>query len=309
MADPIIIVDGQGTEHEFPAGFDPAKAASIVRQASAPPAPSPLERVWGAIRHPMTSVVPSLAGHDDAPVTLGDLRSDPMGSLRRAGRILGTDATTPALVASVAAPFVLPGGIRAVAKLPVREPLGAALQAGGKAMQHPVRLPGKMVQALGKRISGESAPPAPADPNAAPDIAGFERYPRPEPAQAGPPSSKSTTSAGFTSENVDSRISGYEPVARVRTPGQAAAPWEERNLLDKFGGSARIPTSAELELVQRLGQPSDAEMQMAISHRNAGTRWPTPAVSHVPTPPGSALNTAMEEAVQQAVRRKVHAKR
>jgi hypothetical protein len=36
MDDPVVIVDDQGTEHEFPAGFDPKTAAAIVRAKSAP---------------------------------------------------------------------------------------------------------------------------------------------------------------------------------------------------------------------------------------------------------------------------------
>jgi hypothetical protein len=35
--EPIIIVDDTGTEHEFPAGFDPVRAAGIVRAASEGP--------------------------------------------------------------------------------------------------------------------------------------------------------------------------------------------------------------------------------------------------------------------------------
>jgi len=38
MADPIVIRDAAGTEHEFPAGFDPVKAGEIVRQQTTPPA-------------------------------------------------------------------------------------------------------------------------------------------------------------------------------------------------------------------------------------------------------------------------------
>lgn len=37
----IIIVDASGTEHEFPPGFDPKKAAGIVRQQTAAPAAAP----------------------------------------------------------------------------------------------------------------------------------------------------------------------------------------------------------------------------------------------------------------------------
>lgn len=38
MADePVIIVDAKGTEHEFPAGFDPQRAAAIVRGQSQTP--------------------------------------------------------------------------------------------------------------------------------------------------------------------------------------------------------------------------------------------------------------------------------
>lgn len=39
MAD-IVIVDPSGAEHHFPEGFDPVRAAGIVRQSLAPPAPA-----------------------------------------------------------------------------------------------------------------------------------------------------------------------------------------------------------------------------------------------------------------------------
>jgi len=43
MADPqkVVIVDGQGTRHVFPAGFDPVKAGQIVREQTESAAPAP----------------------------------------------------------------------------------------------------------------------------------------------------------------------------------------------------------------------------------------------------------------------------
>ena len=37
MADPLIIVDADGLEHEFPAGFDPIQAARIIARNKANP--------------------------------------------------------------------------------------------------------------------------------------------------------------------------------------------------------------------------------------------------------------------------------
>jgi len=41
MAEPIVIVDSDGTEHEFPAGFDPKRAAMIVRSKTTSYTPDP----------------------------------------------------------------------------------------------------------------------------------------------------------------------------------------------------------------------------------------------------------------------------
>ncbi len=317
----VVIVGDDGTEHVFPPGFDPVKAAGIVRQGASP---SLLQRVGNAIRHPMTSVVPSLAARDDAPVTLGDLRANPMEALRRLGHIIGKDATTPALAAGAAAPFVLPGGMRAVAKMPIREPIATGLDIAGGAVNNPVvgamnpALPhvGRMLTAVGRVVRPKAAIP---DANAAPNIPGFERYPRPETT----PPSTAAPSAARQADMVDEQ--GATPTD-PRDPAVLPYAGPERRQvtqtpddlnygrqLDRLGGRADLPTSDAADLASRLGTPGDAEMAMAVSQRNATGSWrPTAPPSSLPSPldifqsrPSGALNQAMDAAVSQAVRRKL----
>jgi hypothetical protein len=54
----VIIRDDTGTEHEFPAGFDPKKAAAIVRQKAAPAQPGP---AFANVQAGASSVTPTTA--------------------------------------------------------------------------------------------------------------------------------------------------------------------------------------------------------------------------------------------------------
>lgn len=77
QAQPIVIVDRNGTEHEFPAGFDPKKAADIVRNqldAGQPEQPAPQSEEGGGILGTLADVgIGALKGVGNSVVGAGKL--------------------------------------------------------------------------------------------------------------------------------------------------------------------------------------------------------------------------------------------
>ncbi len=68
--EPIIIVDDAGTEHEFPAGFDPQRAAAIVRGQSPSSQPSTKSALSMATAKPGISVAANLSARMATSPTL-----------------------------------------------------------------------------------------------------------------------------------------------------------------------------------------------------------------------------------------------
>jgi hypothetical protein len=87
----VIIVDGKGTEHVFPAGFDPKRAAAIVRQATSVSSPAPEAKPAGDLGR--------FGGYKmigDAVMSAGKAALDhPVQSLAMLGGALGVGATAP----------------------------------------------------------------------------------------------------------------------------------------------------------------------------------------------------------------------
>ena len=134
MADEeVVIVDDQGTEHVFPAGFDPKKAAGIVRAQSIP------------------SAKPPTAGE-----MLANVPIDESGAPLK-GEGLGNALATNPLIQSAARPGSIEDLIalavpeeRAVANVgKALEPIGSALEKGAKALKKPLRLGGIFSGATG----------------------------------------------------------------------------------------------------------------------------------------------------------------
>lgn len=76
-----------------------------------------------AVPHPEAKIG---APSPDAPVTLGDLRADPVAALKRVGAILGKDATDPKLWMGIAASYFGPKLFNAAAPVVARAASGVA---------------------------------------------------------------------------------------------------------------------------------------------------------------------------------------
>ena len=174
----IVIRDDAGTEHEFPPGFDPERAAAIVRQQTAPPE-RPAARGWQpAGTHEIsdspetTSALADLLGPLAHPQTLTDfarLLTLPVDAVKRAA----ASALTLAAAKNAAG---------AVSQLPAAAVRGAVnVTAGAGDVVHPDVIgivsprAGKVVQIAQKlrdaRTVASAAAPAIADAPAAVETA------------------------------------------------------------------------------------------------------------------------------------------
>lgn len=104
MADPIVIVDAKGIEHEFPAGFDPKRAAEIVRsQSTTPVAPSPQPR---SLADELAKVQQSedLRTQEGRDFLIGAARSVP-GTVAGIGKLFGVNMPFSEHLATAANPM------------------------------------------------------------------------------------------------------------------------------------------------------------------------------------------------------------
>lgn len=181
MADDIVIVGEDGTEHVFPAGFDPKRAAAIVRAHAQPQRPAPPPQVrsrTGALYTPPTEsgVGDMVRGAADAlnPLTYIDaLRraiADPMGAagdlVMAPVRIAGGLVTQPAYTLGNFAGGLLGGEVaQGLTAMPYAR-MGKAGVAAAKAGAEHLPIVGPPVKAAAKAATESwqrSAPHAPTE--------------------------------------------------------------------------------------------------------------------------------------------------
>lgn len=135
MADePVIIVDDKGEEHEFPAGFDPKRAADIVRRGPAIMHVGPAEMLSGAVGHETNLSDDPTPKEPDTSMRLGRML-EPLAHPQTLGDMTG---------------LLIPGQVEGAIRTGARY-LGAlktGLQERGPGLSGILRTPGRAYQAL-----------------------------------------------------------------------------------------------------------------------------------------------------------------
>lgn len=169
--DPVIIVDDEGTEHEFPAGFDPKQAGLIVSrqrgEATAAAAQAKAEdksqftkRFLGGVKDAATGFLPGIVSTITAPFSeegragLADLPQQALTFGRRAvqdfvGGItgdprVGTDSMEPEEVGRVAGDTAI----------------GAVVPLGKKVLPHVAGPVGRTISSTGRTVEAVGAHPS-----------------------------------------------------------------------------------------------------------------------------------------------------
>lgn len=196
-------------------------------------------------------------------------------------------------------------GLRQMGKL--RGPVGSAIETVGDVAMHPWQLPGRALRAIGRTVKGAdprySASTSPIAPvTRAQDLAAanqrFDRIVQ-EARDARPPDVAPSAIVDEAGMNLGPDAVANHPSAaslpdrRVSGPAARQA-WDDQAHalhLENLGGRG----SAAETFATKYGTPGDAEMAMAVSHRNTAGSW-APAASTVRAP--VSLNEAMDAAVK-----------
>ena len=148
MAQEVVIVGADGQEHVFPAGFDPKRAAGIVRKGAAPK--SPQEQ--------------AIADIDQREAERTGAGMDLMGGPAGAALLVGSLAPFTPAVLGAAGKYIKAGaaGVKAgVPKLPIINRFGASARAASKAAEASLKASAKPlpVTPTGTGTAFTSGPP------------------------------------------------------------------------------------------------------------------------------------------------------